>query len=48
VGPGTICIVSIQKEIHTPLFESRLTGIRNRVNKFRNQGNGENNNEQED
>ncbi len=48
VGPGTICIVSIHKEIHKPLFESRFTSIRNRVNKFRNQVNGENNNPQEE
>jgi DegV family protein with EDD domain len=36
VGPGTICIVSIQKEIHKPLFESRLTNIRERIKRFQN------------
>lgn len=35
VGPGTICIASIQKEVHKPLLESRMSNIRNRVNKFR-------------
>jgi len=35
VGPGTICIVSIQKEFHKPLIESRLTKIRNRVSHLR-------------
>ena len=44
VGPGTICIVSIQKEIHKPLFESRFSSIRNRVNKFRHQISGTNTN----
>lgn len=48
VGPGTICIVSIQKEIHTPLFNSRFTSIRKKVNQLRNQVNGEKNSEQGD
>jgi len=42
VGPGTICIVCIQKEINKPLFESRLDSIRNRVNSIRNQLTGSN------
>ncbi|MBW6473784.1 MAG: DegV family protein [Anaerolineaceae bacterium] len=48
VGPGTICIVSIQKEIHKPLFESRFTNLRDRVNRFRNNISGMYNNKQED
>jgi DegV family protein with EDD domain len=48
VGPGTICIVSIQKEIHKPLIESRFTNLRDRVNKFRNSISGLNSKEQED
>ena len=36
VGPGTICIASIQKEIHKPLLESKFTSFRNRVNRMRN------------
>ncbi len=48
VGPGTICIVSIQKEIHKPLFESKFANIRERVNKFRNNISGVNNKELED
>lgn len=48
VGPGTICIVSIQKEIHKPLFESKFTHFRDRVNKFRHSIPGMNNKEQEE
>lgn len=47
VGPGTICIVSIQSEIHTPLFESRVTSIRNRIKHFRHQDDNTTNNKQE-
>lgn len=47
VGPGTICIVSIQEEIHKPLFESKFANIRERVNKFRNYISGVNNKEPE-
>jgi DegV family protein with EDD domain len=47
VGPGTICIVSIQKEIHKPLFESKFTNLRDQVNKFRNNISGKSNKEQE-
>jgi DegV family protein with EDD domain len=36
VGPGTICIVSIQKEINKPLFESKFTNIRERIKRFQN------------
>lgn len=35
VGPGTICIVSIQKEIKKPLFDSRFSNFRERVNEIR-------------
>jgi DegV family protein with EDD domain len=35
VGPGTICIASIQKEVHKPLLESRMSSLRNKVNNFR-------------
>lgn len=31
VGPGTVCIASLQKEIHTPLFESRISQIKNKL-----------------
>jgi len=47
VGPGTICIVSIQKKIYKPLFESKFTNIRDRVNRFRKNIGGMNNKEQE-
>ncbi|PKO06151.1 MAG: hypothetical protein CVU41_08560 [Chloroflexi bacterium HGW-Chloroflexi-3] len=47
VGPGTICIVSIQKEIHKPLFESKFSNLRERVNKFRNNIHGMTNKGQE-
>lgn len=35
VGPGTICIASIQKEVHKPLLESRMSSLRNKVSNFR-------------
>ena len=35
VGPGTICIVSIQKELQKPLFTPRLSRIRNKVSQMR-------------
>jgi len=32
VGPGTVCIASIQKNINRPLFDSRLDHLKNKVN----------------
>jgi fatty acid-binding protein DegV len=48
VGPGTICIASIQKEIHKPLLGSRFSDFKNKVNQFRNNVSGSNNSESED
>ncbi|MDO9086662.1 MAG: DegV family protein [Anaerolineaceae bacterium] len=47
VGPGTICVASIQKEVHKPLFESRFSNIRDKVNQFRSHLPGYNHNEKE-
>jgi DegV family protein with EDD domain len=35
VGPGTICIACIQKQINRPLFDSRLDQLKNKVNAIR-------------
>jgi DegV family protein with EDD domain len=35
VGPGTICIASIQKEVHKPLIDSKMSKLRSRVNQLR-------------
>ena len=32
VGPGTVCIACIQKNINRPLFDSRLDHLKNKVN----------------
>jgi DegV family protein with EDD domain len=47
VGPGTICIASIQKEILKPLLESKLTTFRNQVNRMRNAISGSDSNGKE-
>lgn len=48
VGPGTICIASIQKEIHKPLLESKLSTFRNQVNRIRDSISRSNASERED
>lgn len=35
VGPGTICIASIQREVHKPLIDSKMSKLRSRVNQLR-------------
>jgi DegV family protein with EDD domain len=47
VGPGTICVASIQKEIHKPLFETRFSNIRDKVKQFRSHLPGYNHNDEE-
>jgi DegV family protein with EDD domain len=47
VGPGTICIASIQKEVNKPLFESRFSNLREKVNQLRSHLPGYNHNEKE-
>lgn len=47
VGPGTICIACIQKEIYKPLLESRLTNFRKKVNQMRDQLSGNDSNKEE-
>lgn len=31
VGPGTVCIACVQKQINKPLFESRISQIKNKI-----------------
>ncbi len=47
VGPGTICIASIQTEVHKPLLESRLSSMRKRVHNFRDNLSGNHSNLEE-
>ena len=48
VGPGTICIVSIQSETLKPLFEAKSTRGRNRAKDIQHQDHDETNKKQED
>jgi DegV family protein with EDD domain len=48
VGPGTICIACVQKEIQTPLFEPKGSTFRDKVNQFRSHLPGFNNRETEE
>ncbi len=41
VGPGTVCISSIQSEVHSPLIDSRFKNIKQRINAVTSQFGGE-------
>ena len=36
VGPGTVCIASVQKTIERPLFDSRMDHLKHRIDSVKN------------